>query len=56
MGKASWDREGGMIVSVLLERSGEQRQIGLERKRKGGELKSTETYRFNMVRREMEQS
>jgi hypothetical protein len=32
-------------VSVLLERSGEQRQIGLVRKRKGGELKSTETYR-----------
>jgi hypothetical protein len=34
-----------MIVSILLERSGEQRQIGLVRKRRGGELKNRETYR-----------
>ncbi len=33
-----------MKVSVLLERWGERRTIGLGRKRKGGELKSMETY------------
>ncbi len=48
MGKASWDREGGMIVSVLLERCGEQRQIEMVTKRKGAaEVGRTDKYQNN---------